>query len=84
MHLKDGSNALLTDPLCVQVYHCAVMPCYDKKLEAAREDFYLPGTTIPEVDCGLTSIELQQLLDEHGVDLKVSTEPMWGGGGGRG
>ncbi len=25
------------------VYHCAVMPCYDKKLEASREDFYLPG-----------------------------------------
>jgi hypothetical protein len=24
-------------------YHCAVMPCYDKKLEAAREDFLLPG-----------------------------------------
>lgn len=25
------------------IYHCAVMPCYDKKLEASREDFYLPG-----------------------------------------
>ncbi len=25
------------------VYHCAVMPCYDKKLEAAREDFWVPG-----------------------------------------
>ena len=25
------------------VYHCAIMPCYDKKLEAAREDFFLPG-----------------------------------------
>lgn len=25
------------------VYHCAVMPCYDKKLEAAREDFRVPG-----------------------------------------
>lgn len=25
------------------VYHCAIMPCYDKKLEAAREDFMLPG-----------------------------------------
>lgn len=26
-----------------RVYHCSVMPCYDKKLEASREDFYLPG-----------------------------------------
>ena len=25
------------------VYHCAVMPCFDKKLEASREDFQLPG-----------------------------------------
>lgn len=26
-----------------QIYHCAVMPCYDKKLESSREDFFLPG-----------------------------------------
>lgn len=26
-----------------QVYHCAIMPCYDKKLEASREDFTAPG-----------------------------------------
>ncbi len=26
-----------------QVYHCAIMPCYDKKLEASREDFNVPG-----------------------------------------
>ena len=25
------------------IYHCAVMMCYDKKLEAAREDLLLPG-----------------------------------------
>ncbi|CAI5460861.1 unnamed protein product [Closterium sp. Yama58-4] len=25
-----------------QLYHVAVMPCYDKKLEAARDDFLLP------------------------------------------
>ena len=28
------------------IYHCAVMPCYDKKLEASREDFYLPGKSV--------------------------------------
>ena len=26
-----------------RVYHATVMPCYDKKLEAARDDFLLPG-----------------------------------------
>ncbi len=26
-----------------RVYHIAVMPCYDKKLEASRSDFDLPG-----------------------------------------
>lgn len=25
------------------VYHCSVMPCYDKKLEASRDDFTQPG-----------------------------------------
>jgi hypothetical protein len=25
------------------MYHCAVMPCYDKKLEGSREDFCIPG-----------------------------------------
>ena len=29
-----------------QIYHCAVMPCYDKKLEASREDFNLPGALL--------------------------------------
>ena len=26
-----------------QIYHCAVMPCYDKKLEGSRDDFMVPG-----------------------------------------
>ena len=29
-----------------RLYHCAVMPCYDKKLEASRDDFNLPGTRL--------------------------------------
>jgi iron only hydrogenase large subunit-like protein len=35
------SAAMGWDP--AKVYHATVMPCYDKKLEASREDFYLPG-----------------------------------------
>lgn len=26
-----------------RIYHCAIMPCYDKKLEAARQDFEVEG-----------------------------------------
>ncbi len=28
------------------IYHVAVMPCYDKKLEASREDFNVPGAPL--------------------------------------
>ena len=40
-----------------RVYHTAVMPCYDKKLEASRSDFDLPGVpfvcnTMPFWPCG--------------------------------
>lgn len=35
------ANKLGLDP--AQIYHCAVMPCYDKKLEGSRDDFMIPG-----------------------------------------
>lgn len=25
------------------IFHCTIMPCYDRKLEAAREELRLPG-----------------------------------------
>lgn len=31
------------------------MPCYDKKLEASRPDFYLSEAETREVDCVITS-----------------------------
>lgn len=55
-----------------EVYHVTVMPCYDKKLEAAREDFVLKvesqgemyenGVRIIEVDSVLTSGEVLELI----------------------
>lgn len=45
------------------------MPCYDKKLEAARDDFVVPGSAAPETDACLTTAEVQQLLDERSVSL---------------
>lgn len=38
-----------------QVYHVTVMPCYDKKLEASREDFYNQQRKTRDVDCVITS-----------------------------
>lgn len=38
-----------------QVYHVAVMPCFDKKLEASRQDFYNDIYSTRDVDCVITS-----------------------------
>lgn len=37
-----------------QVYHVTLMPCYDKKLEASREDFYNSERNSRDVDCVIT------------------------------
>lgn len=37
------------------IYHLTVMPCYDKKLEASRSDFYNDIYRTRDVDCVLTS-----------------------------
>ncbi|XP_034449706.1 cytosolic Fe-S cluster assembly factor narfl isoform X2 [Hippoglossus hippoglossus] len=52
-----------------QIYHVAVMPCFDKKLEASRSDFYLDKAETREVDCVITSGEVQKMLEEKNVSL---------------
>lgn len=52
-----------------QVYHVTVMPCYDKKLEASRSDFYNELHATRDVDCVITTGELELLMREHGWDL---------------
>ena len=37
------------------IYHVAVMPCFDKKLEASRQDFYNDLYRTRDVDCVITS-----------------------------
>jgi Iron only hydrogenase large subunit, C-terminal domain len=54
-----------------EVYHVTVMPCYDKKLEASRSDFYNDQYATRDVDCVLTTGELLLLAQEHGVDLSL-------------
>ncbi|XP_060208378.1 protein NAR1-like isoform X2 [Lycium barbarum] len=60
------------------VYHVTVMPCYDKKLEAAREDFVFQVDTdsekIMEVDSVLTTGEVLDLMQLKAVDFKSMEE----------
>ncbi|KAL5475640.1 hypothetical protein EMCRGX_G025482 [Ephydatia muelleri] len=57
-----------------QLYHVTVMPCFDKKLEASRSDFYSDLYQTRDVDCVITSIEVEKMLEEKMVDLP-SLEP---------
>ena len=48
--------------MCPQgAYVLAVMPCYDKKLEAARRDFESAGSGVRDVDCVLAVTEFIEL-----------------------
>ena len=61
------------------IYHVTVMPCYDKKLEASRRDFWWEASDAKEVDCVLTSGEVVDLLTAGGVNLEdVIGEPRVG------
>ena len=50
------------------------MPCYDKKLEASRQDFYNEQYRTRDVDCVITTGELEVLMRENGWDLRVPVE----------
>lgn len=52
-----------------QLYHVTIMPCYDKKLEASRGDFYNDIYRTRDVDCVLTSMELEKMLEDKEISL---------------
>ncbi|KAJ8679882.1 hypothetical protein QAD02_015669 [Eretmocerus hayati] len=52
------------------LYHITLMPCYDKKLEASREDFYNKLRETRDVDCVITAVELEQMLSGQGKSLQ--------------
>ena len=52
-----------------KLYHCSVMPCYDKKLEASRDDFLEAETGIPDTDCVLATTELQVWIESLHINL---------------
>jgi iron only hydrogenase large subunit-like protein len=65
-----------------QVCVVAVMPCYDKKLEASRKDFlHAEWGEAPEVDMVLTAGEVGELVREYGPGEE---EGCLAGGGGEG
>lgn len=62
-----------------QIWHLAIMPCFDKKLEASREeltDIYWSPTPLAKLnapvrdtDCVITARELLMLADTRGISL---------------
>ncbi|EGG03307.1 uncharacterized protein MELLADRAFT_49568 [Melampsora larici-populina 98AG31] len=52
-----------------QIYHVTIMSCYDKKLEASRQDFINSESGVKDVDLVLTTGEVQKMLEEHHFDL---------------
>lgn len=61
------TGSLLKLSVKEKLYHLAIMPCFDKKLEASRPD----GEQ--EVDCVITPRELVTMFQELGIDLRQYT-----------
>lgn len=57
-----------------EIYHVAVMPCYDKKLEASRQDFLDEEYSTRDVDCVITTGEMNLVMQDKGWDLSASVE----------
>lgn len=57
-----------------RIYHVSVMPCYDKKLEASRQDFYNDVYSTRDVDCVITTGELELMMRDKGWDLSRPVE----------
>ncbi|KAK0618256.1 cytosolic Fe-S cluster assembly factor NAR1 [Bombardia bombarda] len=61
----------------VKIWHLAIMPCFDKKLEASREELTdavwagdgSPGRGVRDVDCVITSKEILMLAESRGMDF---------------
>lgn len=64
------------------------MPCFDKKLEASRSDFFNETTESRDVDVVITPVEIEQILEEANInfaDIELSEvdclfangEPEW-------
>lgn len=79
------SKSLNIDP--GRIWHLAIMPCFDKKLEASREeltDIYWRSSSTPgsasavrDVDCVITARELLMLAETRGISFpSLSRKPL--------
>jgi iron only hydrogenase large subunit-like protein len=60
-----------------QIYHVTVMPCYDKKLEASRPDFFDEQYQTRDVDCVLATSEIEELFVQKNIDFaSVAESPL--------
>ena len=60
-----------------RVYHCSLMPCYDKKLEASREDLRTEAGEA-ETDCCLTTGELwSELWSAPDTGTAAPAQALW-------
>ncbi|TPX48773.1 hypothetical protein SeMB42_g02853 [Synchytrium endobioticum] len=63
------------------IYHVSIMPCYDKKLEASRPDFYNDLYSTRDIDCVLTTGEVEKMFSNHGLTFEsletMPIEPSW-------
>ncbi|KAJ2611195.1 Cytosolic Fe-S cluster assembly factor nar1 [Coemansia sp. RSA 1365] len=57
-----------------RIYHVAIMMCYDKKLEASRDDFYNDIYKTRDVDCVVTTGEFDRMLTEIQTPLESVSE----------
>ena len=51
------------------IYHVCIMPCFDKKLEASREQFYSDVFHTRDVDCVISTLEVELMLEKDNIDL---------------
>ncbi|PRP88265.1 hypothetical protein PROFUN_03374 [Planoprotostelium fungivorum] len=85
------------DTTADRIYHVTVMPCYDKKLEASRDDFYNDVLSTRDVDCVLSSGEILDIIkglgkpfsdyEESAIDslfTNIRGEELFGVAGGSG
>ncbi|KAI1400316.1 cytosolic Fe-S cluster assembly factor nar-1 [Hypoxylon fuscum] len=60
-----------------RIWHLAIMPCFDKKLEASREELTdavwngsgQPGRGVRDVDCVITSKEILMLTESRDINF---------------
>lgn len=57
------------DLLPENIYHVSIMPCFDKKLEASRDDFYNEDHKTRDVDTVLTSAEVIDIIKEKEINF---------------